>query len=159
MMQVTHTPAYGQFYLQDPVHYDEMATARFTERDFSRRFHCGQGIVSIFVISEFSPISVEVELLPGPPEHLFTPGWDRIIECTVSIKSSSFVLAGCPDGPHYGRFGEIPCTPGEYAARVFYGGQTAFHHDGSTGDFYRIELWRSEPFEAREIFPGPSKLT
>lgn len=155
-MKVTHTPAYGQFYLQDPEEYDAMATAQFTQGDFNRRFHCGEGIITIFVTSEFSPVSIECELLPGQPENLSASGWDRIVECTVRLKSSSLVLAGCPDGPQYGRFGEISCNPGVYGARIYYGGQTIVHNDGSTGDFYRIELWRSEPFEAREIFLSAS---
>jgi len=154
-VKLIHEPSYGQFYLQDPHHFDGMATAGFTGEDLARRFHCGAGIITVFVVSEFSPITIEVEIMEGPSHQLSTAGWDRIVECPLKVSSSSIVCAACPDGPEYGTFGTLPCMPGNYAVRIHYGGQHTHQDDGHTSDFYRIELWKSPPFQARELFLRP----
>jgi hypothetical protein len=155
-MKVSHEPGYGQFYLQDPDAFDMMATSQFTEDDIDRKYHQGKGIITVFVISQGSPITIDLELLAGPPDQLSTTGWDRIIECPIDIESPVVVLASCPDGPQYGKFAELACPPGSYAARIFYGGQDTFDANGDSKDFYRIELWQSEPFESKELFLGSS---
>lgn len=140
-----HSPGYGQFYLQDPVQYDFLATASFTKSDIDRKFHVGKGILTVFVISQFSEIPIEVETVAGQPPVTNGEQWDWIIECSLEVGSHSMVLAGCPDGPEFGRFGTIPVNPGRYRVRVYYGGQDTTDDGGGSKDFYRIETWPGGP--------------
>lgn len=142
-----HSPGYGQFYLQDPVHYDFLATASFTKSDIDRKFHVGKGILTVFVISQFSEIPIVVETVATHPPVTEAEQWDWIIECSLEVESTSMVLAGCPDGPEYGRFGTIPVDPGHYVVRVYYGGQDSTDEQGGSKDFYRIEIRSGEPMQ------------
>ncbi len=140
-----HSPGYGQFYLQDPVEYDNLATAGFTKADVDRKFHVGKGIVTVFVISQGSEIPIMVESVPAQPSLKDSEQWDWIIECSLESGSGFLVLAGCPDGPEFGRFGTIFVTPGYYGVRVHYGGQDTTDEQGCSKDFYRIQIWPSGP--------------
>jgi hypothetical protein len=140
-----HSPGLGQFYLQDPVEYDNLAKASFTKADVDRKFHVGKGIITVFVISQGSEIPIVVESVPAQLPVQAREQWDWIIECSLEAGSGSLVLAGCPDGPEYGRFGAIPISPGNYGVRVYYGGQDTTDDQGCSKDFYRIEIWPSVP--------------
>jgi len=99
----------------------------------------------VFVISQGSEIPVLVESLPAEPPVTDSEQWDWIIECSLEAGSDSLVLAGCPDGPVFGRFGTIPVSPGHYGVRVYYGGQDTTDDRGCSKDFYRIEIWPGRP--------------
>jgi hypothetical protein len=144
-----HSPGYGQFYLQDPVHYDVTATSTFSKEDIERGFHVGAGILSVFVISQWTEIPIEAQVFPDPPPVDGVSQWDRIIECSLEVRSDYLALAGCPDGPQYGTFGRISVAPGHYGVRVHYGGQDTTDDKGETADFYLIQIWPSQPFESR----------
>jgi hypothetical protein len=136
-----HSPGYGQFYIQDPIHYDVEATAKFTKEDFELGFHLGDGILSVFVVSQGTEIPVEVQAFSEPPPREEAPKWDRFIESSLALKSDCLVLAGCPDGPQYGTFGRIPVAPGHYNVRIYYGGQDTTDDRGETADYYLIQVW------------------
>lgn len=146
-----HSPGYGQFYLQDPIEYDNLATAGFTKDDVDRKFHVGKGIVTVFVISQGSDIPIVVESVPAQPPVTDSEQWDWIVECSLEAGSGSLVLAGCPDGPEYGRFGTIPVSVGHYGVRIYYGGQNSTDQQGCSKDFYRIEIWPSGPIPGSVI--------
>lgn len=146
-----HCPGYGQFYLQDPVHYDTRATASFTKADVDQRFHVGRGIVTVFVISQGSELPIDVETLPVQAPVSADDQWDWIVECSLEARSDCLVLAGCPDGPEYGRFGTIPVKPGHHGVRVYYGGLHTTDEHGDSKDFYRIEIWPGAPMPGLSV--------
>ena len=148
---MVHSPCYGQFYLQDPIEYDNLATAGFTKDDVDRKFHVGKGIVTVFVISQGSDIPIVMESVPVQLPVTDSEQWDWIIECSLEAGSGSLVLAGCPDGPEYGRFGTIPVSVGHYGVRVYYGGQDTTDEKGCSKDFYRIEIWPSVPIPGHVV--------
>ncbi len=151
-LEVVHEPQYGQFFLEDPesthqtddYSMEELEKIRLAARD---------GLIAVFVQSEFSeiPIVLEVKLVPCPLDQ--SSAWDRIVEAPLTIESGSAVLAGCPDGPIYGKFGEIQLPPGDYVVRVYFGGQETLQPDGSTKDFYRIELWPGKLETPKQVSP------
>jgi hypothetical protein len=138
-----HSPGYGQFYIMDPIHYDAEATAKFSRADIDRGFHVGAGILSVFVVSQWTEIPIEVQVFSDPPSREEEPKWYRIIQGSLELKSDCLVLAGCPDGPQYGTFGRMPLKPGQYGVRVHYGGQNTTDDQGETADFYLIQVWPS----------------
>jgi hypothetical protein len=148
-----HTPNYGQFYVQDPVHYDYESTARLTREDIDLGFYVGEGMITVFVISQYSEIPIEVEVMAEPPTVDDFSKWDRVVEGSLTLKSGHLALVGCPDGPEYGTFGKIDLAPGSYAVRVYYGGQDTVQENGDTLDFYKLEIWPCSEFQARFLKP------
>jgi hypothetical protein len=147
MLRVTlwHEPQYFQFFVQDPAaDGSDVFDPRTTNLIESQRFVCGDGMLIVRVISEYTRIPITVEFDRDVPPAIDLDQWDRVIECSLDIRSSEIVFAGCPDGPVHGRFGALAVHPGRYRLRVCYGGQNTVQSDGETGDHYLIQIWPSK---------------
>ncbi len=138
LYKLKHTPGYFQFYVQDPEHFVNKYT---TDKDVARRYMVSEGMVAVFVISEFTEIAIDLELFSTTPIEQDFAAWDKVVEFPLLVRSKEIVLCGCPDGPRYGRFAAVDVTPGSYRLRVSYGGQDTRQIDGSSADFYRVQLW------------------
>lgn len=146
MLRVTlwHEPQYFQFFVQDPAaDGKDVFNARVSKLVEAQRFACGEGFLIVRVRSEYTRIPITVEFDRESPLGIDLDRWDRVIECSLDVKSAEIVFAGCPDGPVHGRFGALAVTPGRYRLRVCYGGQEAVKPDGETGDHYLIQIWPS----------------
>jgi hypothetical protein len=139
-----HVPGYGQFYIQDPRDYEAELGTNFEQAIGSTRLYCGEGQLAVFVVSEYTELPITVDFHPKPPPSDASAKWDRVVECSLDIASGHIVFAGCPDGPIYGKFGEIVVRPGRYRIRVHYGGQSTVQLDGSSSDFYLVQIWPSD---------------
>lgn len=152
-----HEPQYFQFLVQDPAaDGKDVFNARASEQVEAQRFACGEGILIVRVRSEYTRIPITVEFDRELPLETDLDQWDRVIECSLDVKSTEIVFAGCPDGPIHGRFGELAVAPGRYRLRVCYGGQEAVQPDGETGDHYLIQIWPSADRASKILKGEPS---
>ncbi|MGJ8663453.1 MAG: hypothetical protein ACSHWU_07375 [Marinicella sp.] len=144
-----HTPQYFQFYLQDLANYERNFS--LSDEDLKRRYCYAEGVVTILVLSEFSEIPIELEYLNTPPP-LNSKGWDRIVECPLHSKSGSIGLVGCVEIPKNDWFGKIEAPPGDYVVRIHYGGQDSMQADGSSKDFYLLQVWPGSTSSSEVVF-------
>jgi hypothetical protein len=151
-VELRHTPAYFQFYIQDPDQFGDSTNDSYAHAD-EDRFVCDEGRITVLVQSELSEIPIAVESHDSEPTVDGKPIWDRIVQCPLEVASGRIVFCGCPDGPIYGRFGEVPAEPGNYVVRVYYGGQRTRGIDGRSKDFYKIEIWRGYSEKPEVIRP------
>jgi hypothetical protein len=153
-MVLRHVPGYGQFYIQDPNGTADFDFDEVNRAIESTRLYCGERLLTTFVASEYTEIPITVAFSPKPPTPDASRKWDRVVECSIDIPSGRIVFAGCPDGPVYGRFGEVAVKPGSYRFRVHFGGQDSAQIDGSTSDFYLVQIWSSDRKGVQVLKPG-----
>jgi len=128
---------YHQFYLQDEAAPGNLAEA-WTPDAVDRMLALAPGVIGVGTARDMD-VPVEVEILSQPPAEDFT-AWDRVNECSIRLSSTRAVIAGCTD--YFPDAARIPVTPGEYRARIYYGGLDSLSPDGLDGqDHYRIALW------------------
>lgn len=161
MLKVTfwHEPDGFQFYIQDPVaEIGDIGGERIYNELTQRRFVCGSNIAIICVVSEFSeiPVTVQYDQIALKPENF--DEWDRVIEFSLETESKEIVFASCPDGPIYGRFGTLEVNSGCYRLRLYYGGQNTVQPDGTTSDYYLVQIWPDEMKGSEILKPMQSSI-
>ena len=136
MITLWHQPIDFAFYICDPTVKvrlglsvsAEMAERRLVERD---------GIVIVGVLSEFTTIPIAVELAIHGIEPSSRMQWDRIEEGAIEVRGNRLSFQGGVGD----EFASVEIEPGRYHLRVHYGGQHTEQPDGSTEDFYLIQIW------------------
>lgn len=140
-----HTPNYFQFYIQDASIDNSKYTDSVNFDIFEKTgLSCVDGLIMVATRSEFTEIPIEVALYDEKPVGCIDGEWDKIVECFLNIKSKYIVFVGCLDDPHLKNFGSIRVCEGGYRFRIYFGGQSVVYPDGGTGDFYAVEIWRSD---------------
>ena|SRR6185312_6024393 len=149
MLRLTfsHAPNYFQFYLRDPGVRERAGAAQAAAltRD---GFSADGSEIAIRTLSEYSDVAIMVEYDSagfGPPE---LSKWDHVVECAIEAKHGKLVLEGCTDAAP---FGEIDLPAGRYRVRIYFGGQFSGEIDGSTEDFYLLQIWPSEDLAVRVL--------
>ena len=141
-MQFTykHIPQYFQFYLVDSaVKSIELKDELFDAFDRERLIVTIQGAV-IGVKSEFSEMPIEINIVSDFEYDNFDNKYNFFRDFSIETPTCKLVLAGCPDGPIYGKFGEIKLKGSSCDIRIFYGGQDTAEPDGTSHDFYRLDI-------------------
>ena len=128
---------YYQFYLQDEAVSGDLSDA-WTPDAVDRLLALAPGVIGVGTVRNLD-VPVEVEILSGPPDDDLST-WDRVNECSIWFTTERAVIAGCTD--YFPDAARIAIRPGEYRARVYYGGLESLSPDGVDGnDHYRIALW------------------
>jgi len=128
---------YFQFYIQDEGVDGSLAEA-WSDQAVQDHLAVTHGTVGIGTARNMEvPVTIEV-LTAEPP--LAVEHWDHVVEAGIEIASGRLVVAGCteylPTAPR------ISLAPGQYRARVHYGGLDSLTDDGLDGDdHYHIALW------------------
>jgi hypothetical protein len=136
-----HEPQYFQFYVTD----GKQTSVSFNENDFISLQKDGfisfkSGVV-ISVVSDFSIIPIDVEIVDEEPSPNLLTRFDKVSKTKIDIPAGSLILSGSPGGPTHGKFGEVPVKSGLYNMLIGYGGQNSQQPDGETKDYYSIYLW------------------
>lgn len=134
---------YFQFYIQDESVGGSLADA-WNEDAFNRMLAVAPGIVVVGTVrNTHVPVSIEI-LDSAPPLSL--DGLDHLVECTILIKNSSIVVAGCTD--YLPDAARMDFAPGIYRVRVGYAGLATVSADILTGnDRYALQLWQATEIE------------
>lgn len=142
MLRLTfwHEPEGFHFFVRDPTVRIRTDRARSDER-LSRGFAVQDSEISIRTLSEFSELPITVEYSHDGCEAADFDRWDHVVECSLESKSGKFVLEGTT-APQ--PFGELEVPSGRYRVRIHFGGQLTGKQDGSTEDFYLLQIWPSE---------------
>jgi len=140
MMRLTlwHTPQYFQFFVRSPG-----VGARGVPSDDldSNGFSASRGEVIIRTLSEYSEVPITVEYDADGLTSRELENWDHIVECSIDADQGKLVFEGCASAKP---FGELVVPPGRYRIRIHFGGQLSGKRDGSTEDFYLLQIWPSE---------------
>jgi hypothetical protein len=138
----THTPNYFQFYVMDgDSKTAEMNSSSSEELVRERIAEIPSGI-AISTVSEYSEIKVGLSGVSCPEEIDIDNNFDFFREACLNVPSGHLILASCPDGPVFGKFGDLDVDPGSYRLRVYYYGQNSRMNDGTSSDSYELAFWR-----------------
>jgi hypothetical protein len=134
---------YFQFYIQDESVGGSLADA-WNEEAFNRMLAIAPGVVAVGTVrNTHVPVSIEI-LDSAPPLNL--DDWDHVVECTILIKNSSIVVAGCTD--YLPEAARVDIAPGIYRVRIGYAGLTTVSADILTGnDRYSLQFWPAAAIE------------
>lgn len=102
------------------------------------RYALREGLISIAVIAEFSEVPITVEFDRYGFEPVDETKWDRIVEVPISLQGKFLVFDDMEE------FGRLELWPGNFRVRIYYGGQNTRQLDGSSNDFYLIQIWPSD---------------
>ena len=124
--------------MHDPL---VLAEPRFgssvSEEVAERRFAVRDGVAVVGVLSEFTTIPITVEMAEHVIEFSSSAQWDRIEEGAIEVRGNRLSFQGGVGD----EFASVEIEPGRYHLRVHYGGQHTEQPDGSTEDFYLIQIW------------------
>ncbi len=130
---------YFQFYIQDEAAEGHLSEA-WTEDAVNRLLAVAPGTVGIGTVRNMD-VPVTVEVLAGEPE-LDLSAWQHVVECSLEVKSSNLVIAGCTD--YFPEAARIEIEPGNYRVRACFTGLDSLSEDGLDGnDRYHLQLWPS----------------
>jgi len=130
---------YFQFYIQDETAEGDLSEA-WTEDAVNRLLAVAPGTVGIGTVRNMD-VPVTVEVLAGEPE-LDLSAWQHVVECSLEVKSSNLVIAGCTD--YFPEAARIEIEPGNYRVRACFTGLDSLSEDGLDGnDRYHLQLWPS----------------
>ena len=132
---------YFQFYLQDESANGDLSDAWDPEA-MANCVALAPGTVGIGTVRNMDvPVTVEVS---ATEPSLNLDSWDHVVECDIEVPSGKVVVAGCTD--YFPDAARISLEPGQYRARVSFGGLSSLSADGLQGDdHYRVELWKGAP--------------
>lgn len=136
---------YFQVYLQDLDHWEDFsadwANPRVCDDLYIVKNH---GLV--FVTAR----NVEVPVLVRTEDHPYElDDWDHLIECSIELKSGTFILKGPTDDEKIAP--RVTLDPGVYRVRVLFAGLNEISEDGLNGeDRYEIHIW-SGPLKPSEV--------
>lgn len=149
MLRLTcsHAPNYFQFYLRDPGVRERAGAAQAAAltRD---GFSADGSEIAIRTLSEYSEVPITLEYDSAGFGAADVAKWDQIVECAIDAKHGKLVLEGCTDATP---FGEIDLPKGSYRVRIHFGGQLSGDIDGSSQDFYLLQIWPSEDRAIRVV--------
>jgi hypothetical protein len=138
---------YSQFYLQDEEADGDLSD-RWTEQAVKDLLALAPGTIGVGTARNMD-VPVIVAVHPARPAFEDAACWDQICEADLNVPSGRIVVAGCTD--YFPDAARIVVTPGNYRARIQYGGLDTLSEDGLEGnDHYRIDLWPGEP-EGRHV--------
>lgn len=130
---------YFQIYLQDEKAEVDLSKI-WTEEAIDRKLALAPGIICVGTARNMTvPLTIEVH--DDAPEE--TQGdWNQINECNIEVPSGKLVVLGCTD--YFPDAARIDLMPGNYFARIYYGGLESISWNGLDGeDHYVVRLWRS----------------
>jgi hypothetical protein len=132
---------YSQFYLQDEGAAGDLSDA-WTDEAVADLVALAPGTIGVGTVrNTFVP--VKVQIVPGPPP-LDLDEWDHIVECDIDVPTGRLVIAGCTD--YLPDAARIELDPGQYRARITYGGLDTLSENGLEGDDrYHLALWKASP--------------
>ena len=133
-----HEPEGFSFYICDEnaVRNFSLDSRKVFDRD---RFYTQNDKVEVGVIREFSPIQIAVELDENDADEVRLIDWDRVIETSIDVTGRTIHFESCIGD----KFGHMDVEPGRYRIRIYYGGQNTRELDGSSKDYYLIQIWPS----------------
>lgn len=106
---------YYQFYLQDELADGDLSDS-WTKEATDRMLAIAPGVIGIGTARNMD-VAVAIEVLNDEPTPDFER-FDHVVECAMSVKSTSIVAAGCTD--YFPDALRIELPPGTYRARVSY---------------------------------------
>jgi len=145
MLKMTfwNAPRFG-FEILDPSINSKLDSFVADER-LEKGYSLREGLISIAVIAEFSEIPITVEFDRYGFEPVDEAKWDRIVEVPISLKGQFLVFDDMDE------FGRLELWPGNFRVRIYYGGQNTRQIDGSSNDYYLIQIWPSKDKEEKII--------
>jgi len=127
---------YFQFYVQDSTSITDVA-ALWSEAD-GPMLALGPDLIAVGTVRNML-VPVEIEILSAEPDTDLDT-WDHVVDCGLSAPSGVLIVIGCTEDLDTAT--RLPVPPGDYAARLSYGGLDTRSEDGLDGDDrYRVQLW------------------
>lgn len=143
MLKVTlwHEPEGHAFCIRDSkfTNYDALSSA-FTKEGIKTGLSALPGFARVRVLSEFSEIPITVEYDDFGPEPIDPEEWDSVNGLELLIDGEEIVFESVLGD----EFGNLKVKPGSYNLRICSGGQSSLAEDGSTEDFYLVQVWPAE---------------
>jgi len=135
---------YYQFYLQDEQAAGDLSNS-WTEQAIKDRLALAPGTIGIGTARN-TTVPVMVVIHSSAPDEENPARWSHINECSLDLPSGRIVVAGCTD--YFPDASRIDVKPGQYRARIYYGGLDTISEDGLAGsDNYKIVLWPDSQIE------------
>jgi hypothetical protein len=140
MLRVTlwHEPEGFQFYVSDPGDRELRSSTKKSVEMRDSGFSAERFRIAIRTISEFSRIPIVVEYAVDGFTDEIGSEWDHVVECVLETKNRKLVFEGSTD---LEPFGVLEVPNGIYRVRIHFGGQMSGQVDGSSADFYLIQIW------------------
>jgi len=138
---------YFQFYIQDEAAVGNLSES-WTEEATTRLLALAPGTIGIGTVRNMD-VPVALEIHDQEPDD-DSSEWDQVVEAELSVASGRIVVAGCTD--YFPDAKRVELSPGNYRARVSYGGLDTLSGDGLSGeDHYRVQLWSAPPAPVRVV--------
>ncbi|RUL78909.1 hypothetical protein [Dyella choica] len=150
---IKHVPEYLSFYLFNRSRAFPENAGMVADECNARGFGLFSGGVMVRVLSEFSEIAIQIEYqldeLDLTKEDLGK--WDRVAECPLMVVDGVIYFESSTDSKPFAR---VSAENGQHRARIYWGGQYTGRLDGSSEDFYLIQIWPGDD-EAVKYIKGP----
>ena len=132
--------SFHQFYISDKDSPKATDSGNFwTEQALREKLAIGKGILGVSTAS-YGPIKGEMSVYEKPPKERDFSNYDHIVEAGIEVHSGILQIA---DSPNFHVEREIEVQPGSYRIRVYFS-DLDIQDEDEGGDYYSIEIWRSE---------------
>jgi len=157
-LNLLHRPEYFGFYIEDdgPSNHWSDETGKESNK---KGFATIENGVLIRVLSEFSKIPIDIEYNATELAISQPSRWDRIVECSIKVRREKILFTSATDARP---MGAIDVEKGRFRIRIYWGGQQSGKDDGSTADFYLVQIWPSDDLSTAivkgpEVWPRPEQ--
>lgn len=146
-LRALHHPEYFGFSIEDDVS-PKVWGAQGGYDDVNMGFSTIENGISVRVLSEYSKIPIDVEYDTNEIALSDAPQWDHIVECSFFIRGDRILLTTATDTkPILG----FAAKKGRCRVRIYWGGQHTGKDDGSSEDFYLIQIWPSNDASTKVV--------
>ncbi len=150
-IQFEFDTSYHQFYIADKNSTRTADSKDFwTDQALSDKLAIGENILGVSTAS-YGPIKGEITVLKNQPKKRDFSKYDHIVEAGIRVDSGILQIA---DSPNFHVEKEIELQPGSYRIRIYFS-DLDIQDEDEGGDFYSIEIWRSEETEKTIIKMHP----
>jgi hypothetical protein len=131
---------YMQFYICDRNSSMALDDEFWNEEAYRMRLANAPGILGVGTEC-YGPVKGEIEFLLTEPNTIDLNNYDHVVEGDLEIKSGVLQIQDCPNGAV--EF-EKQINPGHYRVRVYSSNLASVEGDEGE-DYYRVEVWGSDP--------------
>ena len=155
ILLVDHIPEYCSFYIfnRNRAFFENVGLV--VDECNSRGFGLSSSGIMIRVLSEFSSVSIKIEYQDTESDLVKENAneWDHVVECPFFVVDGQIYFESSTDSKP---FAKVSARNGRHRVRIYWGGQYTGKLDGSSGDFYYLQIWPGED-ESVKYIKGPER--
>lgn len=142
-LSVIHNPEYCSFYIFNRSRSFFENVGLVGDQCSASGFGLASSGIMIRILSEYSDIPITIEYQPD--ESLLASEnldrWDHVVECPLTVTCGEIYFESSTDPLP---FATVAANNGKHRVRIYWGGQYTGQPDGSSEDFYLIQIWPDE---------------